>query len=95
MIVFTDLDGTLLDERGELGPAREALERLRALGVPVVPVTAKTRKEVEALGLEPPSSWKTGEASTSPATGPCGREGPRGATGWFPWPGPTGRCGPG
>ena len=36
MIVFTDLDGTLLDERGELGPAREALERLRALGVPVV-----------------------------------------------------------
>ena len=33
MIVFTDLDGTLLDERGELGPAREALERLRAAAV--------------------------------------------------------------
>ena len=32
LVVFTDLDGCLLDERTySFGPAREALERLRAL----------------------------------------------------------------
>ena len=78
MIVFTDLDGTLLDERGEFGPAREALERLRALGVPVVPVTAKTRKEVEALGLEPPFIVENGGGLYLPRNWPVRAGRPKG-----------------
>ena len=48
MIVFTDLDGTLLEEDGRLSPeARRALEDLRRQRVPVVPLTSKTRRELE------------------------------------------------
>ena len=47
-IVFTDLDGTLLEEDGRLSPeARRALDELRRRGVPVVPLTSKTRRELE------------------------------------------------
>jgi len=88
MIVFTDLDGTLLDERGEFGPAREALERLRALGVPVVPVTAKTRKEVEALGLEPPFIVENGGGLYLPRNWPVRAGRPKGGYRVVPlaWP---------
>lgn len=48
--VLTDLDGTLLDHGGILGPeARGAIDDLRRRGVPVVPLTSKT--EVELRGL--------------------------------------------
>ncbi len=55
-VVFTDLDGTLLDAvTYDPSAAREALDRLRAAGIPVVPVTSKTlaetRRWVERLGL--------------------------------------------
>ena len=56
-LVFTDLDGSLLDHH-DYGwePARPWLERLAAAGVPVIPVTSKTRAELlplrQALGLE-------------------------------------------
>lgn len=58
-IVFTDLDGTLLDhEDYSWQAARPALEYLKAHRVPVIPVTSKTRSEVEELrrelGLEDP-----------------------------------------
>ena len=47
MIVFTDLDGTLLEEDGALGAAaREVLGELRARGIPVVPLTSKTKGEL-------------------------------------------------
>ena len=47
-IVFTDLDGTLLEDDGTLSPdAREALGALRERDVPVVPLTSKTRRELE------------------------------------------------
>jgi len=47
-IVFTDLDGTLLDRvTYDHGPALSALEELRRQGVPVVFVTSKTRAETE------------------------------------------------
>ena len=47
-LVFTDLDGTLLDrETYAWEPARPALERLKRRGVPWIPVTSKTRAEVE------------------------------------------------
>ena len=47
LIVFTDLDGTLLDARTySFAPAAGALKRLEKLGVPVVICTSKTRAEV-------------------------------------------------
>lgn len=50
MVVFTDLDGTLLDhETYSFAPALPALHTLQARGIPVVLVTSKTRSEVEAL----------------------------------------------
>lgn len=52
-IVFTDLDGTLLDhETYSFAPALPALARLRALGIPVVLVTSKTFAEVVPVRRE-------------------------------------------
>lgn len=56
ILVFTDLDGTLLDHHSyDWSPAAPWLARLRSAGVPVIPVTSKTRAELmtlrEALGL--------------------------------------------
>ena len=49
-LVFTDLDGSLLDhETYSWEAARPALERLKELGVPWMMVTSKTRAEVEVL----------------------------------------------
>src|SRR5439155_3472360 len=46
-MIFTDLDGTLLEADGTLSPALEPLlARLRRESVPVVPVTSKTRVEL-------------------------------------------------
>lgn len=50
LAVITDLDGCLLDARTyDLGPARQALRRLRRAGVPLVLCTSKTRCEVAHL----------------------------------------------
>jgi mannosyl-3-phosphoglycerate phosphatase len=50
IIVFTDLDGTLLDHDGySFENARPALERIRDQHIPLVFATSKTRAEVEAL----------------------------------------------
>jgi mannosyl-3-phosphoglycerate phosphatase len=47
LVVFTDLDGTLLEGDGSLSPeARAAVVALRARGVRVVPLTSKTRLEL-------------------------------------------------
>lgn len=59
MLVFTDLDGALLDLRTySFQGAQEALELLQRKRIPVVIVTSKTRREVELwrrrLGLEDP-----------------------------------------
>jgi mannosyl-3-phosphoglycerate phosphatase len=52
-LVFTDLDGTLLDhETYSWEAARPALARLEQLGVPWMLVTSKTRAEVEVLRRE-------------------------------------------
>ncbi len=46
-IVFTDLDGTLLEEDGTLSrEARETIAALSMRGIPVVPLTSKTRVEL-------------------------------------------------
>lgn len=49
-IVFTDLDGTLLDrDTYSFEEARPALEALQRQGIPCIIVTSKTRAEVEPL----------------------------------------------
>ena len=48
-IIFTDLDGTLLDEEYSFAPAERALERIKQDGIPLVVVTSKTRAEVEHI----------------------------------------------
>lgn len=50
MVVFTDLDGTLLDAATyRYDAARPALDRLRDRDIPLVICTSKTRAEVEPL----------------------------------------------
>ncbi|GAB5452742.1 MAG: mannosyl-3-phosphoglycerate phosphatase [Halioglobus sp.] len=50
LLVFTDLDGSLLDHHSYSYEAAEPqLRRLEQLGVPVIPVSSKTRPEIEAL----------------------------------------------
>ena len=49
-LVFTDLDGTLLDhDTYDYRPALPALGRLRQAGIPVIPATSKTLAELDDL----------------------------------------------
>ncbi|MEM1433191.1 MAG: HAD-IIB family hydrolase [Pseudomonadota bacterium] len=48
-LIFTDLDGTLLDDRYDLAGAAGALDAVVKLGAIAIPVTSKTRRECEAL----------------------------------------------
>ncbi len=65
--IFTDLDGTLLDHHTySYEPALPALDALSRLEFPVIPVTSKTRLEVESLrkeiGLDTPFVTENGAA---------------------------------
>lgn len=65
LLVFTDLDGTLLDQDSyAFEAAVPALERLARLAVPVIPVTSKTLAEIEvlvpSLGLNGPCIAESG-----------------------------------
>lgn len=67
VVVFTDLDGTLLDHDTYLpGPAGPAVARLRASGIPVIACSAKTRSEqrrlIPSLGLSPAYVTENGGA---------------------------------
>src|SRR4030042_7176525 len=67
ILVFTDLDGTLLDHRNySFEPARPALRLLRESGIPLIICTSKTRAEVEeiraALGNTDPFIVENGGA---------------------------------
>ncbi|MFQ5778387.1 MAG: HAD-IIB family hydrolase, partial [Terriglobia bacterium] len=67
LLVFTDVDGTLLDhETYQWEAARPALEELKAQQVPVILCTSKTWAEVlplrETLGLEHPFVVENGGA---------------------------------
>lgn len=46
-IIFTDLDGTLLDVRYSFQPAHEALRYIQRNNMPLVIVSSKTRAEIE------------------------------------------------
>lgn len=53
LVVYTDLDGTLLDHDSySFEAALPALRRLEQLDIPVVPVTSKTLAELEVLNRE-------------------------------------------
>jgi mannosyl-3-phosphoglycerate phosphatase len=72
IVIFTDLDGTLLDsETYSHHAALPALERARSRGVPVVFVTSKTFAEVEVLrrsiGNDSPFVVENGAAIFAPA----------------------------
>ena len=86
-IVFTDLDGTLLNHHDyDFSPALPALERLKAEGIPVVMVTSKTRPEVlelrERLGIDDPFIVENGAAVLFPE-GYRGFDLPEAETGGF------------
>jgi mannosyl-3-phosphoglycerate phosphatase len=66
-VLFTDLDGTLLDADTYLfDAARPALEALKRAGIPVVVATSKTRAEtgpiLKSLGLDGPAIVENGGA---------------------------------
>ena len=66
-LIFTDLDGTLLDHASyDFFPALAALKAAKAAGVPVIPATSKTHAEVAELmaeiGLDGPSITENGAA---------------------------------
>jgi len=53
ILIFTDLDGSLLDHDGySFEGARPALARIREADIPLVLTTSKTRVEIEALQAE-------------------------------------------
>ncbi|WP_083602516.1 HAD-IIB family hydrolase [Hydrococcus rivularis] len=53
IIIFTDLDGTLLNQDDyRCDAALPVLKELQAKQIPVIPVTSKTRQEVETLRQE-------------------------------------------
>lgn len=67
LIIFTDLDGTLLNQEDyDYTPALGMLEQLKQKRIPVIPVTSKTRAEVEGLrqeiGLKDPFIVENGSA---------------------------------
>jgi mannosyl-3-phosphoglycerate phosphatase len=50
LIIFTDLDGSLLDHGDyAFDAARPSIERLKRAGIPLIITTSKTRREVESL----------------------------------------------
>ena len=52
-IIFTDLDGSLLDhEDYSFAAATQSLDRIKRSGIPLIMTTSKTRREVELLQRE-------------------------------------------
>jgi mannosyl-3-phosphoglycerate phosphatase len=64
-VIFTDLDGTLLELDGRICPeAKATLARLEGLGIAVCPLTSKTVAELSPLlrdlGLSSPAGFENG-----------------------------------
>ncbi len=73
-IVFTDLDGTLLDHHSyRWDAAAPALRRLTAQGMPVVPNSSKTLAELAALVTELDLPWPVVAENGSVVAWPAGR----------------------
>ncbi|MES9812208.1 MAG: HAD-IIB family hydrolase [Candidatus Thiodiazotropha sp.] len=74
-LVFTDLDGTLLDPNShDHHQALPALQRLRERHIPVIPVSSKTHAELavlmQRLGLEGPMIGENGAVIIYPGEAP-------------------------
>jgi mannosyl-3-phosphoglycerate phosphatase len=72
IIIFTDLDGSLLNHDDySFNEAMSALERIKKLGLPLVIATSKTRREVELLqkdlGIDDPFIVENGAAIYFPS----------------------------
>lgn len=53
LLVFTDLDGTLLDHTSyDWSPAKPAIEALQAIGAGIILASSKTSQELSALRIE-------------------------------------------
>lgn len=65
-IIFSDIDGTILDKNYSFSRARKALEAVRKEDIPVIFCTSKTRKEmdfwVDELGIKDPFIIENGAA---------------------------------
>ena len=73
LVIFSDLDGTLLDEQTySWEEAEQGLNECRRRGVPIVLVTSKTRAELEVisvqLGLDDPYITENGGGVFFPKT---------------------------
>jgi mannosyl-3-phosphoglycerate phosphatase family protein len=73
LLIFTDLDGTLLDAQTyDFSPALPALNLIRSLKIPLILVSSKTRAEIEdlskRLSLEAPFVVENGGGVFFPGT---------------------------
>ncbi len=70
-IVFSDLDGTLLDENYNFEISRSVIARLKALNIPIVLCSSKTRLEIEyfrtQLSIDSPFISENGAAIFVPS----------------------------
>ncbi len=66
VIVFSDLDGSLLNSRYSFQEAKDVISRLNNLDVPIILCSSKTRKEIEhyrtKLGINAPFISENGAA---------------------------------
>ncbi len=64
--IVTDLDGTLMDENYDISPAKNTLNMLSKMSIPVIPCTSKTASEVRYFrnenGLSDPFIVENGAA---------------------------------
>jgi mannosyl-3-phosphoglycerate phosphatase len=72
MILFSDLDGTLIDhDTYDFEGARPALDQVRSRGIPVIICSSKTRAEIEVyrgrMGLDTPFITENGGAILIPS----------------------------
>jgi ribonucleotide monophosphatase NagD (HAD superfamily) len=69
-LVFTDLDGTLLDhDTYDWTPARDALDRLTRAGIPVVFTSSKTAAEQWCCGRTSAMSTRSSSRTVRRCTG--------------------------
>jgi len=70
-VIFTDLDGTLLDENYSYDEAQEALDLIKIKKIPLVVCTSKTRAEIEVyrrkLNIDEPFISENGGAIFIPS----------------------------
>jgi HAD superfamily hydrolase (TIGR01484 family) len=72
--VFTDLDGTLLDEQGVSPGTRDALDGLRARGIPVFVATGRSVCATAVARVSNPFICYTAPSCTTGTGSGCTRD---------------------